>query len=99
MFHLIQKIYSHTENTKFNTAQKISSFLWIWSYLLKKFFKVVLQVMKRIVRRKKTYRVDESKIVWGEDYLTMFFEINYIGNLSMASLKFFFAIKEAAAEI
>ena len=49
--------------------------------------------------QKKTYRVGERKIVWGEDYPTMFFEINYIGNLSKASLKFLFAIKEAAAEM
>ena len=50
-------------------------------------------------RQKKTYREDERKIVWGEDCLTTFFEINYIGNLSKASLKFLSAIKEAAAEI
>ena len=50
-------------------------------------------------RQKKTYREDESKIVCGEDYLAMFFEINYIVNLSKDSLECLSAIKEAAAEI
>ena len=41
-----------------------------------------------INRQKKTYREDERKIVLGEDCLITFFEINDIGNLSEASLKF-----------
>ena len=49
--------------------------------------------------QKKTYQLDERKILWGEDSLTMFFEINYIGDLSKASLKCLSAIKEAAAEM